>query len=134
VKLALVVVCGALVLGGCGGEAKDLFVVHRSGTIPGASLDLRITDDGRASCNGRRLVDIASDQLIAAREAERELEEPAKARLRLPAVPGSVLSYRVQTEHGSVTWSDTSRGQPKVLFEVAKLTRDVAKGPCGLAR
>ncbi len=119
---------------GCGGEAADLFAVTRAGSIPGAALALRITDDGRASCNGRPLVDISSDQLIRARDAARELGDPARARLTLAARPGSVLRYRVRTEDGSVVWSDTSRGQPPVLFALAKLTRDVARGPCGLPR
>jgi hypothetical protein len=130
VLLALV----ALGAGGCGGEAADLFAVARSGSIPGASLRLRITDDGRASCNGRGLVDISSDELIRARDAARELSDPVRAHLALRPGPGSVLRYRVRTEDGTVSWSDTSPRQPAVLFAVAKLTRDVARGPCRLAR
>ena len=75
----------ALALGACGGEARDLFLVTRSGDVPGARLTLRVTDDGRASCNGRPLVDITSAQLIAARESERDVEPAAKAQLRLAA-------------------------------------------------
>jgi hypothetical protein len=45
-----------------------------------------------------------------------------------------VFSYRVRTEEGGVAWSDDSARQPPVLFKLAKLTRDVAKGPCHLAR
>lgn len=123
-----------LLLAGCGGEARDLFLVERSGSVPGARLSLRITDDGRASCNGADLVDVTSDQLIAARESTRDVEDFAKARLRLPAGRNAVFSYRLRTEEGTVTWSDTSARQPPVLFKVAKVTRDVAKGPCRLAR
>jgi hypothetical protein len=119
---------------GCGGEAKDLFAVTRTGAIPGARLTLRVTDDGRASCNGRSLVDITSAQLITAREAQRDLADPARAHLRLAPGPQSVLSYRVRTQDGSVAWADDSPRQPPVLFVVAKLTRDVAKGVCHLAR
>jgi hypothetical protein len=124
----------ALAIGGCGSEARDLFVVDRSGAIPGARLSLRITDDGRGSCNDRPLADITSAQLVQARAAERDLEDPAKAHLRLAPGPQPVLSYRVRTEDGAVAWSDDSRRQPAVLFEVAKLTRDVARGVCHLAR
>ena len=59
----------ALAMSACGSEARDLFLVTRSGDVPGARLTLRITDDGRASCNGKPLVDITSAQLITAREA-----------------------------------------------------------------
>lgn len=131
---AVVLAALALLAAGCGSEARDLFLVTRSGDVPGARLTLRITDDGRASCNRRPLVEISSDQVIAARESTRDLEDPAKAGLRLPPGPQSVFSYRVRTEEGTVVWSDDSRGQPEVLFKLAKLTRDVAKGPCHLAR
>ena len=62
----------ALAMGSCGSEARDLFLVTRGGDVPGARLTLRVTDDGRASCNGKALVDITSAQLIAARETERD--------------------------------------------------------------
>jgi hypothetical protein len=124
----------ALAATACGSEARDLFLVTRSGDVPGARLTLRITDDGRASCNHRPLVDITSAQLVSAREVERDLEDPSKAQLRLARGPQPVLSYRVRTEEGGVAWSDDSARQPAVLFKLAKLTRDVAKGPCHLAR
>jgi hypothetical protein len=135
VRRAAAVALAALTLaGGCGGAASDLFVVTRSGDVPGARLTLRITDDGRASCNGRPLVDITSAQLITAREAQRDLKDPAEASLRLPPGREPVFSYRVRSEDGTVAWSDDSSRQPPVLFQLAKLTRDVAKGPCRLAR
>ena len=102
--------------------------------VPGAPLTLRVTDDGRASCNHRPLVEITSAQLVTAREVERDLEDPAKAQLRLASGPQPVFSYRVRTEEGGVAWSDDSARQPAVLFKLAKLTRDVAKGPCRLPR
>jgi hypothetical protein len=130
VALAAVVVAGC----GAGAPARDLFLVQRSGAIPGARLALRVTDDGRASCNRRPLVDITSAQLIAAREIERDLEPLAKRRFALPPGRASVLRYRVRLEDGSVRFADDSRGQPPALFRLAKLTRDVARGSCRLAR
>ena len=133
-KPAAAALLAALALAGCGGEARDLFLVTRGGDVPGARLTLRVTDDGRASCNRRPLVEITSAQLIAAREVTRDLEDPAKAHLRLAPGPQPVFSYRVRAEEGTVAWSDDSPRQPPVLFKLAKLTRDVAKGPCHLAR
>jgi hypothetical protein len=121
-------------LAGCGGEAHDLFLVQRSGSIPGARLSLRVTDDGRASCNRRPLVDITSAQVIDAREAERDLEPLAERGVRLPPGPDSILRYSVRLEAGTVRFSDTSRRQPPVFFRVAALTRRIARGPCGLRR
>ena len=134
---AVVVAAGlTLALAGCGagGPAHDLFLVQRAGAIPGARLALRVTDDGRASCNRRALVDITSAQLITAREVARDLEPLAKRRFALPPGRGSVLRYRVVLEDGAVRFADDSRGQPPALFRLAKLTRDVARGPCGLQR
>jgi hypothetical protein len=130
----LVAALAALALGGCGSEAHDLFVVNRTGAIPDAQLSLRVTDDGRASCNDKPLVDITSGQLINARNAQRDLKDPAKAHRRFAPGPQPVLSYRVRTEDGVVSWSDDSPRQPPVLFDLAKLTRDVAKGRCHLPR
>jgi hypothetical protein len=140
-----VAVCAATLaaaLAGCGGGPPgDLFVVQRDGTIPGARLTLRVTDDGGAYCNKEGRREISSAQLLEARELRRQLNGKAKEDLgpadrgvRLAPGPGSVLSYRVRSEDGTVAFSDTSRGQPPVFFKLAKLTRDVAKGPCGLAR
>ena len=124
----------ALAVTGCGTEPADLFVVDRAGEIPGARLNLRVTDDGRASCNRRPLVDITSAQLVDARDIERDIEPLAARELALRARPGSILRYRVETEQGTLRFADTSRGQPPPLFALAKLTRDVARDACGLAR
>jgi hypothetical protein len=119
---------------GAGAPAHDLFLVQRAGSIPGARLALRVTDDGRASCNRGPLVQITSAQLIAARELQRDLDPLAKRRFALAPGGGSVLRYRVVLEDGAVRFADDSRGQPPALFRLAKLTRDVARGPCRLAR
>ena len=124
----------------CGGEAGDLLAVERTGSIPGARLALRFTVDGRVACNRGALRDLPSEQVLEARRIERELagEEddpgPAARGVRLPAGPGWILRYRARTEAGTVAFADTSRRQPEVLFEIAKLTRDVARGACGLRR
>jgi hypothetical protein len=138
--LGAVAALAAAVAAGCGGEAGDLLAVERSGSIPGARLDLRVTVDGRAACNRGELRQLPSDQVIAARRIERALageEEdpgPAARELRLRPGPRSILRYRARVEAGTVAFADTSRGQPAAFFQVAKLTRDVARGTCGLRR
>jgi hypothetical protein len=125
---------------GCGGEAGDLLAVERSGSIPGARLDVRVTVDGRAACNRGDLRQLPSDQVLAARRIERALageEEdpgPAARDVRLRPGPRSIMRYRARVEAGTVAFADTSRGQPPAFFQVAKLTRDVARGTCGLRR
>ena len=130
----------AVVIAGCGTPSADLFVVQRTGSIPGARLQLRVTDGGQVSCDGGSLRDISSAQLIDARsileglDGKKDEAGPADRNLRLGARPGSILSYRVRTEDGTVAFSDNSRGQPQAFFALAKLTRDIARGVCGRPR
>jgi len=132
----------AALAAGCSGPAPaDLFVVQRSGTIPGAALTLRISDDGGAYCNGGRRREITSAQLIDARELRRELDGEkdndvglAERHLNLPPGRVTTLRYRVRSETGTAAFYDTSPHQPQAFYELAKLTRDVARGACGLPR
>jgi hypothetical protein len=145
--LAATATASAAVLTACGGgPPADLFLVTRSGTVPGAKLTVRLIDDGGVSCNGGKRRDITSEQLIEARELRRELDgddhakDPEEVKglaarhIALP--PGRITSYsyRVQSENGTVSFSDTSARQPQAFYRIAKLTRDVARQACGLAR
>lgn len=130
---AIPLVVAAVLLAGCGTPGADLFVVTRSGSIPGASLRMRAVDDGQVVCNGASH-DLPSKLLISSRVLVRDLSEPAKAGTNLAPGRGSILRYRIRTEDGTVAFSDTSRGQPAVFYRAALLVRQIAKGPCGLPR
>jgi hypothetical protein len=132
--LAAAAAAVALAAAGCGTPSADLFVVGRSGAIPGAGLNLRVIDDGSVSCNKGAPREITSAQLITARAIARDLRKPAKAGTALGPGPGSILRYRVLSEQGTVRFSDTSRGQPPVFFRIAAFTRELARGTCGLPR
>jgi hypothetical protein len=141
--IAVLAVVTAAAAAGCNGpRPADLFVVQRSGSIEGARLTLRVTDDGGAYCNGGGRTEITSGQLIDARELRRELdgdhakEKVGLAERHLDLKPGAIstLSYRVRSEKGTVAFSDTSARQPQAFYRLAKLTRDVARGACGLPR
>lgn len=132
-RRVLAAVAALALLGGCGTPGADLFVARRSGSIRGAELTLRVIDDGQVVCNGEKHA-LPSDLLIDARELVPDLAEPADASTHLPPGPGAILRYRIATEDGAVTFSDTSRGQPPVFYRAALLIRRIAKGPCGLPR
>lgn len=129
---------------GCaeGTPSPDLLVIERSGVNPGARLTMLISDGGFARCNGGPEKPITSDQLIDARAIARDLndddreETPGlfKTRPRLPARPGSQLSYVVRGEDGSARFADNSFRAPKAYLELQVLVRAIAKGACGLAR
>ena len=77
---------------------------------------------------------MSDEQLLLAREIERELNGDAKQRVSRPPGPGSVLSYSVKLQSGTVRFSDTSPGISKEERKAAAFTREVATGVCGLPR
>jgi len=133
VKRALLALV-ALALAGCGQKSADLFTVTRAGSIPGAHVVLRVTDDGHVSCNGGELREISSDELIRAREVARELEAPAEKGVVLRPRAGSTLNYTVDIGGDTVRFADNAPGQDEEMYKAALLVRQLAKGPCHLPR
>ena len=140
--LALSAITLAVSACGGGGPPADLFVVTRAGSVPGAALTLRITDDAGAYCNDGGRKEITSEQLIEARDLRRSLDgdprDPdvkglAERGLSLPATGATIYSFRVLSEEGTFSFHDSSRGYDAVP-RILKLTRDVARESCGLAR
>jgi hypothetical protein len=123
----------ALALAGCGAPSADLFVVKRSGTDRNADLTLLVSDDGTVTCNGRKH-SISNQQLLDARGLTRDLAKQAELNLALPPRPGSVLSYRVRMEAGTVAFSDTSRPLPQAFTKLELFTKHVSEDVCGLSR
>ena len=127
----------ALATAGCGGSGGsvggDLLAVQRDGNVPDAKLRIVVEDPGLVQCNGSAGLRMPDKLLLDARELQRELADPAKANLDLPAGPQSVLRYDVRTEDGRVRFADDSRG-PAVLDKTAYFTRQVAQQVCKLPR
>jgi hypothetical protein len=132
-RVAAVVVL-ALAAVGCGQPAADLFTVTSGGSIPGAKLRLRVTDDGHVSCNGGALREISSKQLIDARDVTRELSKPAEKHVSLPAKPGSTLNYAFTIDGDTVHFADNASGQSAEMYKAALVVRELAQSPCGLPR
>lgn len=126
----------AILLVGCGGViAQDLFVVYRTGSTAGARLTLLVNEEGGVSCNGRKAPKKLGDpQIIKAREIQEELEKPSASHMSLAPRRGSVLSYYVRDEKGSVRFADDSAGQPTAFHKLQLFVLQTAQGVCGLAR
>jgi len=133
-RAALAAAAAAALLTGCGQPSADLFTMTRGGSIPGAKLHLRVTDDGHVSCNGGPLVEITSKQLIDARDVTRELTKPAGKQVSLAAKPGSTLNYAFTIDKDTVRFADNSSGQDAAMYKGALLVRQLAQGPCHLPR
>src|SRR5262249_61011376 len=93
-------------------------VISRTGAVPDARVTMRITDDGRVSCNGKPLVNITSAQLIEARALAEDLQKAAKRHLHVPPRPQSVFSYKVKLPDGTVRFSDNSRSNRTPMFQL----------------
>jgi hypothetical protein len=119
---------------GCGTHPPDLFVLTRTGSIPGAGLRLLVRDDGVVHCNDGAAHQLPDPQLLDAREIARELADPASKHVSLPPGRGSVLHYRIRLEQGTVAFSDDSRGQTKEMFLAQRFARTAATQVCGLRR
>ena len=132
--LAAGALLAALAFAGCGAESPDLFVLTRTGTIPGARLTLLVNDSGTVRCNGGKARPITDPELLAARDVATSISDDAKKGLVLPAPPGSILRFHVRSQDGTVTFSDVDAGKRKELAKVVQFARTVAIGVCGLAR
>lgn len=123
-----------LLLSGCGAAYPDLFLLTRSGSLPGARLTLLVNDGGTVTCNGGAERQLPPRLLLDARRLVTDLMEEAHDDLTLPAPPGSVLRYRLRTEEGTVTFSDADAARRPELAPVIVFARRVAQDVCGLAR
>jgi len=123
---------------GCGGggvSAADLFIVYRSGSTPHARLTLLVDEEGGVTCNGRAAAHKLDDQqIVKAREIQEDLQKPASSHLSLPPRAGSVLSYYVRDESGTVRFSDNSAGQPAVLQKLQLFVLQTAQESCQLVQ
>jgi hypothetical protein len=130
---ALALAIAALVLPACGTPSPDLFVVHRTGTVPGAKLDLLVSDTS-VRCNLGAARPLSSAQTLDAREITKALLEFQRSKLPLPpAPPAQIFRFAVRDEVGTVRYGDTTQ-RPTVLPRLTRFTRDIAVGLCGLQR
>ena len=127
-SLACVVV--AVATSGCGGPTADLFVVERTGEVPGANLRMLVSDGG-VSCNGGPRAEISSDQLLEGRAIATDLAEIEQA--DIPPRDPVIFGFEVRSESGTLRFADVN-SRPEALPRLARLVRDLARNVCGLPR
>jgi hypothetical protein len=123
----------AALLAGCGARPPDLFAVERTGSGPNARLQMVVNDGGAVTCNGHEHP-LDAPRLLRARDVARRLGDEAQLHLELPPGHGSILSYKVSVEQGTVSFSDTSAHLPEAFTAVEVLTKDIAEDVCGIRR
>jgi hypothetical protein len=132
-RRALAALLATAALAGCGAPSADLFEVRRTGPDRPANVTMVVSDGGNVTCNGAKYP-LDAKRLLRARELARELAKQAELGIELPPGPGANLSYRVRMQEGSVSFSDTSKGNPPVFFAIAAFTKDVTERVCGIVR
>ncbi len=132
--LSAVAAVAATLMAGCGGgiKAPDLFIVERTGSVPGAGLTLLVNEEGGLRCNAGRELKLSEPQIVQARALQEELKTPAGEHVSLPARAGSVFAYHLRDESGSVSFADNSAAQPKVFRNLALFVLQVAQQNCKL--
>ena len=69
---------------------------------------------------------------MRARGIQEDLQSLASQHASLAPRPGSVMSYGLRDENGTVHFADNSAAQPKVLHELALFVLKTAQQVCGL--
>jgi hypothetical protein len=124
-----------LLLSGCGGfKAADLFILQRSGSGPDARLTLLVNEEGGVNCNGGPTLKLSDPGLVQARAIQEELQEAASKHVSLPPRRGSVLSYYLRDENGTVRFSDNSANQSKTMRSLQLFVLQTAQQVCHLAQ
>lgn len=123
----------ALALGACGTPSPDLFVVHRTGTLPGARLDLLVSDT-TARCDAGAARPLTSDQILEARDIAKDLIDVQSGAVTVPpSPPAQFLRFVVRTQDGTLRFGDTTQ-RPPILPRLSRFVRRVAIDVCGLPR
>ena len=129
--LAAIAAVLAAVLAGCGGvRAADLFLVTRTSTTPASHLTLVVDEEGGVTCNGNPRGKISDSQLLVAGGIKEELQHAASEGQYLGPRAGSVYSYLLRDENGTVRFSDNSAGTTKPMHELALLVLQIAQQLC----
>jgi hypothetical protein len=123
----------ALALGACGTPSPDLFVVQRDGTVPGAKLNLLVSDT-TTRCNGGSPRPLSSAQTLEARDITTELLKVQSGKAAMaPSPPAQIFRFSVRTEDGTLRYGDTTQ-RPEVLPRLTLFVRQLATAVCGLQR
>jgi hypothetical protein len=129
-RLLVVLALLAVALAGCGSPPADLFVANRTGSVPGAKLEMLVSD-GSVRCNGGKEHEISSAQVLEGRAIANDLETVKQS--DIPPEKPAIFAFRVRSEWGTIRFADRNTS-PSVLPHIVRLVRDLARNECGLVR
>jgi hypothetical protein len=124
-----VALCAGLIAG-CGlqAQAPDLFLLTRIGA--GQQQTLLVNSGGTVRCNGSGAKPLPDRLLLQARRLTGTLNRDARRHLHLAPRRGSVYSYRVKLQSGTITFPDTAGRTHPELAQLELLAVQILGGPC----
>jgi hypothetical protein len=125
-------VTAALCLGGCGFNVRSADVLLLTRTGQGSTLTLLINDGGTISCDGRAAKPLDDSLLIRARDLAVNLSADATENMRLPAGPGTIFTYRIKLQPGTVVFSDHDTARHPILAQAEVFAAQAAQQACNL--
>ena len=125
----------AAVVGGCGlnVQSPDLFLLTRTGQ--GHKLTLLVNDGGTIRCNGGRTRTLPGPLLLQARDLATGLGGDAQENLRIPPTAGSVYTYTLRLQQGTISFPDNAAasGRYPRLAQAEQFAVQAAQQACGLS-
>ena len=125
-------VATALCLGACGFDVRSADVLLLTRTGQGSTLTLLINDGGTISCDGRAAKPLNDSLLIRARDLAVNLSADATSNLHLPAGPGTIFTYRIKLQAGTVVFSDHDTMRHPILAQAEVFAAQAAQQACNL--
>ena len=122
----------SVLAGGCGlnVELADLFLLTRTGQ--GSKLTMLVNSGGQITCNGRKKM-LSSALVIQSRNLADGLGNDAQQQLDLPPKPGTVFTYSLKLQQGTIRFSDRDTLHHPLLAQVELFTAQAAQQACGLS-
>ncbi len=129
----LALAAGLAGLAGCGFDVQsaDLFLLMRSGQ--GQTLTMLVNDSGTIRCDGGKAKPLSDPLLLQARDLATNLDGDAKAKLHIAPTAGSVFTYTIKLEDGTISFADTAATKHHELAPAELFTAQAAEQACGLS-
>jgi len=122
-----------LAIAGCGAKPADIFIVERTNAGTNSTLTLLVNEEGGVHCNGGKELKLGDKELVQARGIQEDLKDPASSNTVLPPQPGSVYSYALRDEAGSLRFSDNSAKQTAAMHQLQLFVLQTAQRLCGIS-
>jgi hypothetical protein len=114
----------------CGGASGDLIAIEVEGGFQREPVSIRITEDGRASCDRGPLMRISPDALLEARSIQDRLSGPAGQAASFGTAGRDRRSYVARMRAGAVRWVEGAPGLPPAAAEAVQLERALERRLC----